>query len=97
MTGVWVQLGKAGGGENFVITPDGKTAYVTDPYYGTVTPVSTATNTPGTPIHLGGPRFGVGQIVITPDGKTAYVTTGPGTITPMSRPPTRPARRSRRR
>ena len=44
----------------------------------TVTPISTATNTPGTPIHVGGGQLGwsaVGQIVITPDGKTAYVIT----------------------
>ena len=60
------------------------------PYAGshgaTVTPVSTATNTPGKPIHVGGGRLGwaaVGQIVITPDGKTAYVTTGSG-VTPIS-------------
>jgi len=51
---------------------------------GTVTPVNTATGTPGTPIHVaGGPRSGVGQIAITPDGKTAYVT-GPGTVTPIN-------------
>jgi DNA-binding beta-propeller fold protein YncE len=64
------------------VTPDGKTAYVTFPGSGTVTPISTATNTPGRPIHLGGlsaevsGNFGAGQIVFTPDGKTAYVTSG---------------------
>ena len=59
------------------ITPDGKTAYVTTG--STVTPINTATNTPGTPIHLRPARsFGSfwGQIVITPDGETAYVLTG---------------------
>ena len=35
-----------------------------------MTPIATATNTPGTPIQVGqGPR----AIAITPDGRTAYV------------------------
>jgi YVTN family beta-propeller protein len=39
------------------VTPDGKTAYVTNYTNGTVIPISTATNTPGTPIPAGsGPR-----------------------------------------
>jgi YVTN family beta-propeller protein len=63
-----------------VVTPDGKTAYVTGP--GTVTPIDTATNTPGTPIHI--PGGYIRAIAITPDGKTAYVTTGSGTVTPIS-------------
>ena len=33
------------------ITPDGKTAYVATA--GAVIPISTATNKPGTPIHVG--------------------------------------------
>src|SRR6516165_2769492 len=40
---------------------------------GTVTPINTATGTPGTPIHVWRGHLGgtsVGQIVITPDGKT---------------------------
>jgi DNA-binding beta-propeller fold protein YncE len=75
------------------ITPDGKTAYVAsqngcrifEPCTYTVTPISTATNTPGKPIPVGGfgPYWFGGQIVITPDGKTAYVNTGSG-VTPIS-------------
>ena len=37
-------------GHSIVITPDGKTAYVT--CAGAVVPISTATNTPGKPIHV---------------------------------------------
>jgi hyaluronoglucosaminidase len=46
-----------------VVTPDGKTAYVTSYRDGTVIPISTATNTPGTPIPVG---TGPGPIVISP-------------------------------
>jgi YVTN family beta-propeller protein len=69
-----------GPGVQIVITPDGKTAYVTTG--PSVTPVSTATNTPGTPIHVrGGLTWG---IVITPDGKTAYVANfNSNTVTPI--------------
>jgi hypothetical protein len=52
---------------------------------GTITPVNTATGTPGKPIHVGA-GGGVdwrAQIVITPDGKTVYVTTGSG-VRPIS-------------
>ena len=56
----------------------------------TVTPISTATNTPGKTIHVGsgGTTTGnspmaPGRIVITPDGNTAYVTTG-SAVTPIS-------------
>jgi DNA-binding beta-propeller fold protein YncE len=78
-----------------VITPDGKTAYVTTTTVNgcgpqaqqctyTVTPISTATNMPGKPIHVGsGPAYFTGGIVITPDGKTAYIATGSG-VTPIS-------------
>jgi DNA-binding beta-propeller fold protein YncE len=53
------------------ITPDGKTLYVADDDEGTpgtVTPVSTATNTAGPPIHVGAPV----EIAMTSDGKTIY-------------------------
>ena len=67
--------------------------------HGTVTPVNTATNTPGTPIHVGavsisggGAGEGAGQIVITPGGKTAYATTGP-TVTPISTATNTPGKR----
>ena len=47
-----------------------------------VTPVSTATNTPGTPIKLGTQP---GSIAITPDGKTAYIANlSPATVIPVS-------------
>ena len=36
-----------------MITPDGKTAYVMNQSSNTVTPIATATNTPGRPIHVG--------------------------------------------
>src|SRR5215470_298480 len=51
-----------------------------------VTPVDTATNTPGKPIDVGvgGGPWPTGMIVITPDGKTAYVTTAPGPITSIN-------------
>jgi DNA-binding beta-propeller fold protein YncE len=61
------------------ITPDGKTLYVgcAD---NTLTPVSTATNTPGKPIPI---RGGANTLAFTPDSKTAYVGGG-GTVTPVS-------------
>jgi YVTN family beta-propeller protein len=63
------------------ITPDGKTAYVTNYSDGTVIPISTAANTAGPPIKTGkNPSY----IAITPDGKTAYVSNrGSGTVTPI--------------
>ena len=65
------------------ITPDGKTVYVTNFITsGTVTPITVATNTPGTPIT--GFHVPVG-IAITPDGKTAYVANNSaGTVTPSA-------------
>ena len=62
------------------ITPDGKTAYVANTYAGTVTPITTATNTAGPPITAGNDPL---AIAITPDGKTAYVgNVGSGTGDP---------------
>ena len=51
-----------------------------------MTPITTATNTPGKPIKVG-PH--PGMIAITPDGKTAYVVNeadhpGWGTVTPIA-------------
>ena len=63
------------------------TLYVSDVAGSTVTPIATATNTPGQPIQVG---QAPGSIVITPDGRTAYVvnTTHPydrtGTMTPIA-------------
>jgi DNA-binding beta-propeller fold protein YncE len=48
-----------------------------------MTPINTATGTPGKPIHVGGNRLSEGQIVITPSGKTVYVSTG-SSVTPIS-------------
>ncbi len=70
------------------ITPDGKTAYVTNEGSNSVSPIDTATNTPGTAIPVGSEPS---AIAITPDGKTAYVTnegavssTNPnGSVTPI--------------
>jgi DNA-binding beta-propeller fold protein YncE len=68
-----------------VFSPGGKTAYVAVGSLGgtpstllnpaTITPISTATNTPGQPIRL---RHGVSGIAITPDGKTVYADSGGG-------------------
>jgi len=75
------------------VTPDSSTAYVasepsTKPAppgctgrTGEVTPISTATNAPGTPIRVGcDPYF----LAITPDGKTVWVANGERTITPIA-------------
>jgi len=85
-----------GGPVWIAFTPDGKTAYVTSESpmlsnsqnaRATVTPISTATGMPGTPIPVGGSGdfyFGQGQIAFTPDGKTAYVGSESGTVIPIS-------------
>jgi YVTN family beta-propeller protein len=57
------------------ITPDSKTAYVTNAYTDTVTPIRTATNTALAPIKV---RESPLAIAITPDGQTAYVVFGSG-------------------
>ena len=68
--------------DGIAITPDGKTAYVTNLDSGTVTPISTATNTAGTAIPV---DMDPGGIAITPDGRTAYVTNSyNNTVTPIS-------------
>jgi YVTN family beta-propeller protein len=72
-------------GEPFAIaiTPDGKTAYVTNGVSGTVTPIDVATNMPGKPIKIGG-KPGADAIAISPDGTTAYVANQPSsTVTPI--------------
>ena len=58
------------------ITPDGKTAYVTNRGSGTVTPIATATNTAGPPITVGSDPS---AIAITPAAsmQRPAVTTGP--------------------
>ena len=63
------------------MTPDGKTAYVITGA-DTVTPITTATNTPGTPIQVGKEPY---AIAVTPDGKTAYVVNQFGcAVTPIT-------------
>jgi YVTN family beta-propeller protein len=64
-------------GRSSIASPEGSaspvTAYVTNEFSGTVTPIATATNTAGPPIMAGSyPE----NIVITPDGKTLYVASG---------------------
>jgi YVTN family beta-propeller protein len=66
--------------DGIAITPDGKTAYVSNSSSGSVTPIATATNTAGTPIPAGS-----GRLAITPDGKTLYVlNVGGDTVTPIA-------------
>jgi YVTN family beta-propeller protein len=77
-------------GKNFMglpfaiaITPDGKTAYVTNGASGTVTPIDLATNMPGKPIKISG-KPGADAIAISADGTTAYVANQPSsTVTPI--------------
>jgi YVTN family beta-propeller protein len=75
-----------------VITPNGRTAYVlsqdNNPGGGApagpgyLTPIDTATNTPGRPINVG---MDPGQVVMSPDGSTVYVISVMSqTITPIS-------------
>jgi YVTN family beta-propeller protein len=57
------------------------TVYVANGGSDNVTPIQTATNTPGAPIPAGSQPF---AIAITPDGKTAYVPNSvSGTVTPI--------------
>ena len=69
------------------ISPDGKTAYVANTGMttggdSTVTPIVTATNTPGPPIQVGSSPW---AFAITPDGKTAYVINfGSHSVTPIA-------------
>ena len=64
------------------ITPNGRTAYVTNGNTDTVIPIDVATNTQGTPIGVGSLPD---AIAITPDGQTAYVANyGDSTLTPVN-------------
>jgi len=60
------------------VTPDGKTAYVTNTFGNTVTPITVATSHPGTPITVGGSPVG---IAITPAPRTTSTHLG---VTPAS-------------
>jgi DNA-binding beta-propeller fold protein YncE len=102
----------ASAADDIAVTPDGQTAYVasqcptlarrlrlgcTGPP-GEVTPISTATNTPGTPIKVSSGtlfRFmgGFHSCAITPDGKTLYIISGNGsTVTPITTATNTPGR-----
>jgi YVTN family beta-propeller protein len=57
-------------------------AYVVNGSSGTVTPISTATNSPGKPVRVGSLPH---QIAITPNGRTAYVVNDiSNTVTPIT-------------
>ena len=54
-------------------SPGGGTAYVLNDASDTVTPISTATNTAGTPIPVNAAPDHPSLMAMTPDGKTVYV------------------------
>jgi autotransporter-associated beta strand protein/YVTN family beta-propeller protein len=57
------------------VTPDGTMAYVTNRADDTITPITVATNTPGSPIAIPGlPVSALLNVVVSPDGKTLYAT-----------------------
>ncbi len=58
---------------SIAITPDYKTAYVTNRGSNSVTPITLATNISGEAISIGVGTFSPQVIAITPDGTTAYV------------------------
>ena len=70
-----------------------QTVYVSrgDGRGGTVTPIDTATNTPGAPIPIG---RSAGLIVMAPDGRTAYVTSDESIVVPIDTATGTPGRRS---
>jgi DNA-binding beta-propeller fold protein YncE len=78
--GSQISFGGSSQPAGIAISPDGTTAWVADQGLGAVDPITTATNTPGTPITVGGEPTG---IAITPNGATAYVSNQNGTIDPV--------------
>jgi YVTN family beta-propeller protein len=63
------------------ITPDGRTAYITNERGASVTPIELSTYALGPEINVGNEPV---AIAITPDGTTAYVTNaGSGSVTPI--------------
>ena len=71
------------GYSQLAVSPDGKTVWASDG--GTVVPISTATNTAGTPVtvvHHSGVGNGIEQVLMAPDGKTLYALGT--TVTPVS-------------
>jgi YVTN family beta-propeller protein len=91
VTPIDVATGKTGGqlylanntsGDGIAITPDGKTAYVLDDLRDSVTPITTATNTVGTPIPVGENPL---ALAVTSDSQTVYVVNDLGdSVTPVS-------------
>jgi YVTN family beta-propeller protein/parallel beta-helix repeat protein len=73
-TGTVITKVKVGGApKEIAITPNGKTAYVTNYWHGNISVIDTATNTVTTTVLLRADPFGV---AVTPDGKKVYVTNG---------------------
>jgi DNA-binding beta-propeller fold protein YncE len=86
-----------GGVAGMVITPDGKTLYVTtdttSATVNTIIPVNTLTHRAERPITFApGPGSHPSALVITPDGKTVYTASALGTVTPISTITNRPCR-----
>jgi len=73
------------------ITPDGKTLYALNgesPGHGmaasdTVTPIDTATRSPGTPISLSSVTQNYFELLMAPNGKTLYALDQQGQVTPI--------------
>ncbi|MDE3082745.1 MAG: beta-propeller fold lactonase family protein [Acidobacteriota bacterium] len=64
------------------ITPNGRTAYVTNSLGNTIVPVNLATGTVGAPVRVGS---GPAAIAISPTGRTAYVSNfNDNTVTPVT-------------
>ncbi len=81
------------GPESVAFTPNGQTAYVVNGGNDTITPVTVATNTPGTPIsvsslpdpgYANGPDGGPTAIAIAPSGQMAYFGTDYGYAFPLN-------------
>jgi DNA-binding beta-propeller fold protein YncE len=74
-----ITFAHTGNVNNLILTAGGATLYAEG--IGTLTPISTATNTPGTGIALPFDPFGV---AVTPNGKTAYLTNwNKSTVVPL--------------
>ena len=73
------------GPDAIAITPDGTKAYVANHHDGTVTPITVASNTAGTPITVGPGGAQPVAIAVTPNGATVYVANnGANTVVPIT-------------
>ena len=80
VTGAAARTGAARAG-SAAIRPNGDTVYVGNYGSGTVTPITVATNTAGTPIKTG---VEPGWLAAAPGGKTVYVANlGSSTLSPI--------------